>query len=41
MIAHYRLMLGQGSVHADACFAGSAIGTDHAIHQLSFRLLQA
>ena len=41
MTAHYRLMLGQSSVHADACFAGSVIGTDHAIHQLSFRLLQA
>ncbi len=33
MTAHYRLMLGQGSVHADACFAGNFIGTDYDINQ--------
>ena len=41
MTAHYRLMLSQGSVHADLCVAGNVVGTDHAIHQLSFRPLQA
>lgn len=33
MTAHYRLMLGQGSMHADVCFAGNFIGTDYNIHQ--------
>ncbi len=41
MTAHYRLILGQCSMHADACFAGNVIGTDDAIHQLNFRLFQA
>ncbi len=30
---HYRLMLGGGSVHAEACFAGNFVGTDFGIHQ--------
>lgn len=30
---YYRLMLGRGSVHADACFAGNFIGTDFEIDQ--------
>lgn len=30
---YYRVMLGQGSVHAAACFAGNFIGADFGIHQ--------
>lgn len=30
---YYRLMLGKGSVHAEACFAGNFIGTDFGINQ--------
>lgn len=30
---YYRVMLGQGSVHAVACFAGNFIGADFGIHQ--------
>lgn len=30
---YYRIMLGQGSVHAQECFANNFIGTDFGIHQ--------
>jgi len=33
MKSYYRVMLGQGSKHAAACFAGGFIGTDFEIHQ--------
>lgn len=33
MKKYYRLMLGSKSIHAEACFAESFVGTDFAIHQ--------
>ena len=33
MKTYYRVMLGRGSRHAEACFAGNFIGTDFEIHQ--------
>jgi len=33
MKSYYRVMLGQGSIHAEECFAGKFIGTDFSIHQ--------
>ena len=33
MKSYYRVMLGKGSKHAEACFAGGFIGTDFEINQ--------
>lgn len=33
MKSYYRVMLGEGSIHAAACFAGNFIGTDFEIYQ--------
>lgn len=33
MKSYYRIMLGEGSIHAEECFAGNFIGVDFNIHQ--------